>query len=99
MSKTKKIDIKQIATLMNLELSEDELKQFGQEMPETLKAIDNLNELSTDKVFPTYQTTGTVNRFMEEKLNERGLTRSQVFQNSQNSKHGCFVIKGLKYAK
>lgn len=99
MSKTKKIDIKQIAALMKLQLSEDEIKQFGQEMPETLKAIDNLDELSTDKIPPTYQTTGTVNRFMEEKLNERSLSKDQVFQNSQNSKHNCFVIKGLKYAK
>ena len=99
MSKTKIINLKQIANLMNLELSKAEITQFSQEMPETLKAIDNLNELSTTKITPTYQTTGTVNRFLNEQPNERSLNQTQVFQNSKHHKQNLFVIKGLKYAK
>ena len=92
-------EIKQLALLMNLDLSDQELKQFAKEMPQTLSAIANLDELETKDIPPTYQTTGIVNRFQQEALNERSLSKKEVFQNATSSHQGYFQIKGLKYAK
>lgn len=96
---SKQIKVQQLAQLMQLDLTDDETKQFGQEMPETLKAVANLNELDTNKVEPTYQTTGISNRFLNEATNERRLSPKQVFQNVKKSYRGFFRIAGLKYAK
>jgi len=84
---------------MKLKLEPEELKQFEKEIPETLAAISNLNELKTDKIAPTYQTTGITNRFLNEKLNQRSLPQKAVFKNTAGNKNGYFRIKGLKYAK
>lgn len=94
-----KIKVQQLAQLMQLELTAKEIKQFSQEMPETLKAVANLNELNTNKIKPTYQTTGISNRFLNETTNERHLSPKQVFQNVKKSDQGFFRIAGLKYAK
>lgn len=96
---TNKIKVQQLAQLMQLELTANEIKQFSQEMPETLKAIANLSELNTNKVKPTYQTTGISNRFLNETINERRLSTKKVFQNVKKSHQGFFRIVGLKYAK
>jgi len=94
-----KIKVEQLAQLMQLDLTDEEIKQFSREMPQTLTAIANLNELDTNKVKPTYQTTGISNRFLKEVTDERNLSEKQVFQNVKKSHQGFFRIAGLKYAK
>jgi len=89
--------IEKIAVLLKLQLKKRELDQFCQEMSDTLKAIDNLNELKTDNIKPTFQTTGITNRFQQEKINERQLNKADVFKNSQQKKNDFFEIKALNF--
>src|SRR3989339_630245 len=91
--------VKQLALLMNLDLTSQELSQFAKEMPQTLSAIANLNELDTQNIAPTYQTTGIVNRFQDEQINERNLDKKAIFKNAARTHHDYFQIKGLKYSK
>jgi aspartyl-tRNA(Asn)/glutamyl-tRNA(Gln) amidotransferase subunit C len=88
-------DVARLAELMKLRLKTEEIKRFAKEIPETLSIIDNLNEIQTDKVAPTYQTTGAVNRFQSEGLDERRLSSKEVFQNTKNVKNNLFQIKGI----
>jgi len=99
MSKFNTVGVKQLAELIKLELTEAESKLFAGEMDETIGYIKNLEELPTDKVDPTYQTTGLQNRFQEEKLNERQLEPKEALGNAPHTKDDYFQIKGLGYAK
>jgi len=99
MSKFSTTGVKELAELIQLELSESESVQFAGEMDETVSFIKNLDELPTDTVPPTYQTTGIKNRFQEEKINERHLSPTQALANAPHHKNNYFQIKGLGYTK
>jgi len=59
-------DIKHIAKLARLELSEDELEKYGKELSDILGYIDQLKEVDTSQVEPTAQVTGLENGFRED---------------------------------
>lgn len=92
-------DVEHIADLVKLQLSSVEQEKFAQELTDTLLHIENLDELDTSKVEPTYQTTGLVNRFNEEKLGERTLSTDQALQNAPHKKDSLFKIQGMNYGK
>lgn len=51
-------EIKHIAELSRLELSEEEMKKFGGQLDSILKYISQLNEVDTKNVEPTAQVSG-----------------------------------------
>ena len=57
------IDIKHIAKLARIKLTEKEEKKFEKELSSILEFIDQLNKVDTSKVGPAYQITGLVNSF------------------------------------
>ncbi len=58
-----KIDIKHIAKLARIKLTEKEEEKFGKELASILDFTDQLNKADTSKVEPAYQITGLVNSF------------------------------------
>jgi len=54
-------EVKQIAKLARLGLSEAEIKKFAAQLTDILDYVDILNELDTEKVKPTFQVTGLEN--------------------------------------
>ncbi|MBT3834816.1 Asp-tRNA(Asn)/Glu-tRNA(Gln) amidotransferase subunit GatC [Candidatus Peribacteria bacterium] len=65
-----KKDVRHIAKLSRLKLSEEEVEKFSKELTSILDYIDILNELDTDNVEPTAQVTGLTNVFREDKVLE-----------------------------
>jgi len=63
-----KDQIKQIANLARLELSEDELAQYGGQLSNILTYINQLQAVDTDGVEPTAQVTGLVNVFRHDEI-------------------------------
>ncbi len=51
-------EIKHIAELSRLELSEEEIKKFGVQLDSILKYVGQLDEVDTRKVEPTAQVSG-----------------------------------------
>lgn len=68
--KLEKKDIKHIANLARLELSEDEIKKYGDQLSDVLGLFDKLNEVDTTNVEPTAQVTGLTNKLREDVVNE-----------------------------
>lgn len=54
-------EIKHIAKLARIELTEKEEERFKRDLSSILDYINKLNEVNTDGVEPLYQTTGLVN--------------------------------------
>lgn len=94
-----KKQVEHIANLVRLTLTEAERIKFANEMGQTLGYIENLDELDTRGVAPTYQTTGQKNRFHAGDPDERTLNRDDALQNAPKKKNGYFQIKGFEYGK
>ena len=84
-------EVKHIAKLARIKLSETEEKKFQKELGEILDYINKLNEVNTDGVEPLYQTTSLVNWFradeprgefkMDENLNKKLIGQAPHSQN------------------
>jgi len=61
-------EIKHIANLARLELTEKELAKYGSQLSAILGYIDQLQEVDTSGVEPTAQVTGLTNVFNEDKI-------------------------------
>lgn len=91
-----KEDILHLGTLASLSLSEQEVEQYKKQLSETIDYIENLNELDTDKVTLTSQTTSLRDVFFEDgEKNERSLSTDEAIQNFSKSKDGYFVVKRI----
>lgn len=72
------IDIKHIAKLARLELSDEELKLYGEQLSHVLDYIDQLKEVDTAGVEPTAQVTGLKDILRNDDIKE--WNRGQVEQ-------------------
>ncbi len=89
-------EIIHLAKLSCLKLTGQEIKKYQKQLEETVEYIDNLNELKTDGIEPTYQTTGLTNVFFDDgEKNLAGLTQEEALLNSKNKKNGYFVVKRI----
>ncbi|MDD5291284.1 MAG: Asp-tRNA(Asn)/Glu-tRNA(Gln) amidotransferase subunit GatC [Patescibacteria group bacterium] len=64
--KLTKEEIKHIADLARLELTDDELKKYGSQLSAVLNYINQLKEVDTTDIEPTAQVTGLENALRED---------------------------------
>ena len=93
-SKVTKEDVKRIALLCRLEVTEEEISLFSKLFTETLKYMDMLNELDTTGVAETYQVTGLTNVF--QKTDQKTtLTKKEALSNASEVVDGYFATKAV----
>ena len=63
-------EIKHIADLARLELTAEELAQYGEQLSAILSYIDQLQEVEVEGVEPTAQVTGLTNVWREDKIRD-----------------------------
>lgn len=68
--KLKKEEIKHIANLARLDLTEKELKLYGAQLSDVLSYIEQLQEVDVGDTEPTAQVTGLENIFREDKVED-----------------------------
>ena len=69
-----------LATLSALELSQEEASSLSSDIERILTYIDQLAELDTDGVEPTYQVTGLQNVWREDTPGSSDLPREQLLE-------------------
>jgi aspartyl-tRNA(Asn)/glutamyl-tRNA(Gln) amidotransferase subunit C len=89
-----KIDVKHIAKLANLPVSNDEEKKFEQQLADTLTYIEELNEVDTTGVEITPQVTGLEN-ILEEDTVRPSLSQEEATSNAKNSHNGFFIVPAI----
>ncbi|NCC59218.1 MAG: Asp-tRNA(Asn)/Glu-tRNA(Gln) amidotransferase subunit GatC, partial [Synergistales bacterium] len=62
--------IKHIADLARLELTEEELLKYGEQLSGVLEWVGQLNEVNTENIEPTAQVTGVKNVLREDVVND-----------------------------
>ena len=91
-----KVDVKHLAKLAQMEVTEKEEKTLEKGFEQTLKVIDQLNELDTSQVKPTSQVTGLTNVWREDKVDKsRMLTQKQALSNAKKTYKGYFVVPAI----
>lgn len=85
-----KLNVKHVAKLANLTISLKEEKLFSEQFNQIINYIDNLNQVDTSKVDPTYQTLDDqTNIFRSDKI-EPSLTQKQALSQAPQAYQGYF---------
>lgn len=86
-----KEEVKHIANLAKLNLSDSEIEKFQIQLSEILDYVSQLNNVETDSVSPTNQVTGLENVFSAS--GNQQLTSKQVLANTKNKDKDLFKTK------
>lgn len=71
-------DVRHIAKLCRLNISDDEVQKFTPQLSSILDFIGKLQEVPTDGVESTPQATGIINRFREDVVCAKGPSREEL---------------------
>ena len=86
-----KDDIKHIAELCKLKLSEEELESFRDDFYKILKHVDQLKKVNTEGVEPTYHVNSKGQPLREDIVKE-SLSKEEVIKNAPEEKYGYFKM-------
>ena len=89
-----KINVKHIAKLANLPLSEKEEEKFERQLSSILEYIEKLNEKDTKGIEITSQITGLENVTREDETSP-SLYQEEALSNSKSNQNGMFKIKKI----
>lgn len=95
MSKITEQDVKQIAALARLELSEAELAKYQAELSGILDYVDQIEKVDTKNVEPTAQVTGLTDVVREDEKVPSTLTRDEILLNAPEKKDGYIKVKSV----
>lgn len=71
-------DVRHLAQLSSLQLNDDEINGLQQDIAGILTYVEQLGELDTANVQPTYQVTDLENVWREDEVVESEITREQL---------------------
>ena len=89
-----KINVKHIAKLANLPLTNEEGKKFEKQLSSILKYIEKLNEKNTKGTEITSQITGLENVTRVDETSS-SLSQEEALSNSKSNHNGMFKIKKI----
>lgn len=89
-------DVRKIATLAMLPLSEILIAKFHSQLASVLEYMSKIQRLNTEDVEETSQVTKLENIFREDKIDkERMFTQSQALANAKRVHEGYFVVNAI----
>lgn len=89
-----KIDVKKVASLAMLPLSEDEEKLYQKQLEETLEYVEKLESVNTKGVEPTSQVTGLENVLREDEASF-SLSQEDVLKNTKTTHNGFIKVDAI----
>lgn len=84
-------EVKKIAKLARIRITEGELPHYAREINGILKWIEQLQEVNTDNVTPLASVSNQPLPWREDKVTD-GNIQEQVLKNASGSQHGCFTV-------
>jgi len=92
--KLDKEQIKHIATLARLGLSDDDIEAFSIQLSEVLDNFDILKQIDTTNVQPAAQIISTQNVFRNDKV-EKSFPRNEILNNAPMKENSCFKVQSI----
>lgn len=91
MTQISRDDVLHLAQLSNLELEESEIEDLRTDISNILGYVEQMGELDTSGVEPTYQVTGLGNVWRDDQIINYGVTREELL--SRAPEVGDFQVK------
>ncbi len=96
MAKLTVADVKHVANLAKLDLSEAELKKFLSQLSSIVDYISELSQVDTSNVEPAGQTTGLTDIYRDDMVRtERILTQDEALSGTDKIYNGYFKVKAI----
>ena len=95
MSNISKDDVKNIAKLSRLKLSDEEVTKYQAELEAILHYVEKLQSADTSGLKPTYQVTGLVNVLRADEEIDYGTSKKELLKNAPSQENGHFKVKRM----
>ena len=90
------MDIRKLADLSQLKIDKKEEGYFKKQFEETLKIINEFDELDTSKTRQTYIVTGTQNVMRDDEIDTtKILSQEEALSNAKRTLNGFFVVDAI----
>lgn len=89
-----KDQVKHVAKLANLPLTLDEEEKYSEQLSKILDYVEQLNQIDTSNIDPTFNVSGQSNIMDEDKI-DVCLSAEDALLNAPKKKNGFFVTKGV----
>ena len=86
-----KINVKHIAKLANLSISEEKLSKFEEQLNSTIKHIERLNTIDTSRVSGTNEVTDLKNITRSDTVSP-SFTQEEALRNAKRTHKGFFLV-------
>lgn len=89
-------EVLHVARLAKLELSSLEVKKFQDQLSKIISYVDELDQVKTEDVEPTSQTTGLSNVTREDKIVvDDCLSQKEALSGASRAHNGYFVVDAI----
>jgi aspartyl-tRNA(Asn)/glutamyl-tRNA(Gln) amidotransferase subunit C len=85
-------DVQKLASLSALTLTDQETELMQQEIAEILTYVEQLEEIDTDSVAPTYQVHDLETVVRADTVIDYGVTKESLLKNASAQKDGSIVV-------
>ncbi len=92
MTQISRDDVLHLARLSSLQLSDDEIDALQNDLAGIIGYIEQLGELDTSGVEPTYQVTGLTNVWREDVVDQGDITREQLLSLAHESQDNAVKV-------
>lgn len=92
MTKISEDEVRKLARLSGISVSDDDVQRLQSELGAILNYVDQLNELDTEGVQPTYQVTGLEHVARRDEVIDYGVGQEQLMANAPDQKDGQFKV-------
>ncbi len=93
MGKLNKTDVKKVAELANLEITDKELGEYVPQLSQIVEYVSELDEIDTDGIEATSQTTGLENVSRNDEVNQqREINSTEALSETENKMDDYFAV-------
>jgi aspartyl-tRNA(Asn)/glutamyl-tRNA(Gln) amidotransferase subunit C len=92
MTKISLDDVHRLAQLSSLALSDDEANSMQADIANILGYVEQLSELNTDDIEPTYQVTDLENVWRQDVVDDYGIDRDELIALAPDSRDGQIKV-------
>ena len=86
--------VRKVAKLANLNIPSEQEEKYSEQLSAILDYIDQLNEVNTENVEPTFNVSKNENKLREDEV-RASLAQEEAIQNGSKTRDGFFVTKGV----
>ena len=95
MAKLNREDVLKLAHLARLDLTDEEVEEFSQELSEILQYVEQLQDVDVSGLKPTNQVTGLQNVMLDDELKDYGYEAADLLKNVPEVKDNQIKVKRI----